>query len=30
MLPDKFVYLTKYIKQHIATTNDNLFENGTY
>jgi len=28
VLPDKIVYLTKTIKQHIATADDNFF-NGT-
>jgi len=30
MLPDKIVYLTKKIKQHIATANDNFFYNETH
>jgi len=30
VLLDKIVYLTKKIKQHIATANDNLFLNGTH
>jgi len=30
VLPDKIVYLTKKSKQHIATANDNFFQNGTH
>jgi len=30
MLPGKHVYLTKKIKQHIATANDNFFPKETH
>ena len=30
MLPDKIVYLTKKIMQHMATGNDNYFQKNTY
>jgi len=29
-LPDKIVHPTKKVKQHIATANDNFFQNGAH
>jgi len=29
-LPDKIVYPTKKVKQHIATANDHFFQTGAY